>query len=159
MIGANARRYTAERSINVRIVCNCSAAWFGSMPLLCHAKPDLQVISCAVPSSRSLAAGCKSQSSFAGLTGRHSSAQPNGLVCAPANAGGLKGRNSSPSRIAPCRTTQHTETVSLPLGAHELFGCLDPGRWPGLRNCAPLALNGQMAGHRLWSVTGFCAPP
>jgi hypothetical protein len=31
MRGANARRYTAERSINVRMVCKFSAAQFDSM--------------------------------------------------------------------------------------------------------------------------------
>src|ERR1700690_2794776 len=33
MMGANARRYTAERSIKVRMVCKFSAAQFDSMAL------------------------------------------------------------------------------------------------------------------------------
>ena len=41
IIGASARRYTAERSINVRMVCRFSSAHFGSMNRLCSAKPNL----------------------------------------------------------------------------------------------------------------------
>jgi hypothetical protein len=38
MRGANARRYTAERSIKVRMVCKFSAAQFDSMIFTLHCK-------------------------------------------------------------------------------------------------------------------------
>src|ERR1700744_809788 len=38
MMGASARRYTAERSINVRMVCRFSSAQFDSIIILCKAK-------------------------------------------------------------------------------------------------------------------------
>src|SRR5262249_29538520 len=41
IIGANARRYSAERSINVRMTCRCSAAQFDSMRILCITKSSL----------------------------------------------------------------------------------------------------------------------
>ena len=69
-----------------------------------------------------------------GPTGCNSLAQPNGLGIRANKSGGLKGRDS---RVCSWPST----IIAPPLGRINVSVAGYPGRWPGLRDYAPLALS------------------
>ena len=71
---------------------------------------------------------------FCGPTGCNSLAQPNGLGIRANKSGDLKGRDS---RVCSWPLT----IIAPPLGRMNVSVAGYPGRWPGLRDYAPLALN------------------
>ena len=71
---------------------------------------------------------------FCGPTGCNSLAQPNGLGIRANKSGDLKGRNS---RVCSWPLT----IIAPPLGRMNVSVAGYPGRWPGLRDYAPLALS------------------